>query len=320
MALSLEQYAEFLEKRGDPAPAGPEPEPFPRAKPFVKPLAGIRAVIWSGYGTLMLTPGSEVHLLNPDAIMRRISLEKTIQEFKMWQSMSRKPGEPSQYMATIIEQIVSQKLAATTGLGVGNKPEYRIEKVWDAVLDRLVQKDYAYDVAFYGDREDFTRKIAYYYVRASQGSSLFPRTLTTLRELKQRGLGVGIHADGQCVTPVTLGRLLAEQGRFTALGELFDPALCIWSYETGLKKESPGSWQTLGRALADRGIEPASVLYVGNDPERDLAPARKREFRTALFLGDRHSADVRPEQLKDPRTRPDILLTSLDQILDVVTG
>ena len=51
-----------------------------------------------------------------------------------------------------------------------------------------------------------------------------------------------------------------------------------------------------------------------------LQPAKKLGMRTALFAGDKASLEATPEQLKDPASRPDVLLTELSQITDVVTG
>jgi FMN phosphatase YigB (HAD superfamily) len=73
----------------------------------------------------------------------------------------------------------------------------------------------------------------------------------------------------------------------------------------------------LSKAVGDAGLEPGQVLYVGSQPEEEIAPAKKRGFRTALFLGDKASADVSPDHLKQDRTRPDALLTRLEQVLDV---
>ena len=52
MALSLEQYASYLDTRDLPWPAAPEVDP-PKAKPHLKRLHGIRAVLWNVYGTLL---------------------------------------------------------------------------------------------------------------------------------------------------------------------------------------------------------------------------------------------------------------------------
>jgi hypothetical protein len=51
---------------------------------------------------------------------------------------------------------------------------------------------------------------------------------------------------------------------------------------------------------------------------RDIAPAKRAGFRTALFAGDRNSLSATSEQMKDPVTRPDVLITELPQILEVI--
>src|SRR5215471_18390309 len=101
MALSLLKYAEHLDARNDPRPLGPEPEPFDSAKPHLVPQP-VKAVVYSGLGTLWLA-ASEPELLPSDSVMRKIALEKTVAEFKMWASMSRKPGDPEDYLAVMVQ-------------------------------------------------------------------------------------------------------------------------------------------------------------------------------------------------------------------------
>jgi FMN phosphatase YigB (HAD superfamily) len=57
---------------------------------------------------------------------------------------------------------------------------------------------------------------------------------------------------------------------------------------------------------------------VGSSLSRDIAPAKKHGFRTALFAGDKASLSATSEQLKDPTHRPDVMLTELSQVLEVV--
>lgn len=315
MAYSLEKYAEFLDERGDPAPLGPAPAPYRSAQPYLPRIPGIRCVVWNGYGTLLLLSGGTPQLLNPDPTMRKIALEKTIHEFKMWQAMTRKPGEPSKYMETVVRQ-VADRLAMTRY----NAPhcELRFDAVWAGVLGRLFQKEYSYDTGFYGELGDYCQKITYYYLRASQGATAVPQASPTLRELRDRGLAQGVHADGQCNLPAQLWRCLTAHGTVASLAELFDPALLLWSFEIGMRKTGASSFQALLRALAKRGYAPQNVLYVGSDVERDIAPANRHGLRTALALVDKGSTAVTPEQLKDKRTRPDCLLTELGQVLEIV--
>lgn len=315
MPLTLEQYAELLDQRGEPRPAGPVPTPFPKLKPLVKPMPDIRCVVWSGYGTLMLISGGELFLVSPDPIMRKVAFEKTIQEFKMWQSMSRKPGEPWAYMCQIFEEILS---AIRMKMSVVKGAEVRIEQVWERVLARLFQKDYYFDTAQYGDKAEFCKKISYYYLLASQGVALWPNALSVLKELAKRKVVQGIYGNGQCNSPIVLSRGLQAQGEFAGLPECFTAEFCLWSFETGFRTESPAAIELLLKALLGKRIDPAEALVVGTDAERDVAPAKRRGIKTALLLADRPSCKVKQAQLDNRATRPDVLLTSFEQILDVV--
>ena len=77
--------------------------------------------------------------------------------------------------------------------------------------------------------------------------------------------------------------------------------------------------QTLG-VLRKRGITPDQVLHVGSRITQDIVPAKRLGMRTALFAGDSASLQATGEQLRGPATRPDILLTELAQLADVVTA
>src|SRR5688572_3848713 len=172
MALSLLKYAEHLDARDDPKPAGPEPKPFPSVKPHLT-LQPVKAVIYSGLGTLWLA-AREPELLPTDETMRKIALDKTVTEFKMWASMSRKPGDPSDYLCAMLQTIADKLIAANLLTG---RTEIRIEQVWQGILDRLFQKEYAYDAGFFGSPGEYSEKIALYYQRASQGMSVPAKAL-----------------------------------------------------------------------------------------------------------------------------------------------
>src|SRR6266446_8356834 len=111
MPLSLDQYAAYLDTRGLPWPAPPTPEPA-KAKPKLTPIRGLKAVLWNVYGTLLATPFGELVFEHPQSLLMDVALEKTITEFKMWGSMSRKPGQPSEYMRHLYtEELLKQRAA-----------------------------------------------------------------------------------------------------------------------------------------------------------------------------------------------------------------
>src|SRR5215211_5696543 len=102
MPLTLEQYAEHLDNRPDLT--WPEPPELhgTKSRPYLKPLPGLRAVTWNVYGTLLTVSGGEFYREHPQSFVQDHALDKTIQEFKMWKSMSRKPGAPAGQLRVMI--------------------------------------------------------------------------------------------------------------------------------------------------------------------------------------------------------------------------
>jgi FMN phosphatase YigB (HAD superfamily) len=119
---------------------------------------------------------------------------------------------------------------------------------------------------------------------------------------------------------VQLQRGLAAQDPAATLDRLLTEGLTTLSYEARAKKPSERLFRQALAACARHGLSPAEVLHVGSRVTQDLIPARRLGMRTALFAGDRESLQATPEQLRDPLSRPDVLLTELDQIAEVVVG
>ena len=119
MALTLEQYARFLETRDLNWPASPEPAPA-KARPHLPPLPHIQLVTWNIYGTLLAISGGELFFQHPMQMVMELALEKTVQEFKMWASMSRKPGQPSEYMGQIYNRMLDEQRLAPARKESGN--------------------------------------------------------------------------------------------------------------------------------------------------------------------------------------------------------
>src|SRR5262245_59410221 len=208
MPLSLEQYATYLDTRADqPWPASPQATPV-KARPHLVRL-GIRAVLWNVYGTLLAIPQGALLFEHPQAFIMNNALDKTIQEFKMWASMSRKPGQPSDYMLSQYRQLLSEQSMAPGG--TERHPEPVVERVWETILKRLMQKDYKFDASFYGSMNELSRKVAYFFHASLQGTACYEGAARAVRHVQERGLSQGLLADGQCFTPVQLARGLLAQ-------------------------------------------------------------------------------------------------------------
>ncbi len=315
MPLTLEQYIERLDSRADlPWPAAPKIDPV-KAKPSLQTLP-VRAVFWTVYGTLVAIPAGEIQFEHQHDFVTDAALDKLIKEFKMWNSMSRKPGAPSAYMKELFRKALTT--LQLTGGGGEKYPEVLAERIWDDIVKKLQQKEYTFDAATYGPPSEYVRKIAYFYHASIQGTGPYPGAADAMKLAADRGVVQGLLGDGQCFTVGQLQRCLRLQDPGFELDAVVPASMRVISTDRKAKKPSDTLFKAAVQAAAARGISPPEVLHVGSNLTRDIAPAKKHGFRTALFAGDRNSLAATPDQLKDPATRPDVLLTELPQVLDVI--
>ncbi|HJZ59116.1 MAG TPA: HAD family hydrolase [Gemmataceae bacterium] len=312
MPLTLEQYVERLDERTDlPWPKAPPLDP-PKAKPHLAQFK-VRAVMWNVYGTLVAVSGGELAFEHPQEFVMDAALDKLIKEFKMWNSMSRKPGAP----AVHLKEAYTKALTTLRMVGTGEKfPEVAVERVWEDVVKKL--RDYTFDVLTYGSLNEFARKIAYFFHASIQGSGPYPGAAETIKMIREGGRPQGLLADGQCFTPGQLQRCLKQQEPDFDINAVFPPPLRVISAEKKARKPSDTLFKAAVQALAAKGVSPEQTLHVGSSLVRDIGPAKKHGFRTALFAGDKNSLSATPEQLKDPAFRPDVMITELAQVLEVI--
>ncbi len=315
MPLTLEQYADYLDTRDLPWPAAPGVQQ-PKAKPHLVSLSEVRLVTWNIYGTLLAIAGGDLFFEHPQKFVMDLALDKTVQEFKMWASMSRKPGQPSEYMGQIYKNVLAeQRMAPSPG---EKNPEMQADKVWDAILKKLLQKDYKFDAGFFGSLNEYCKKIAYFFHASLQGIACEPGAAQAMEHVHSCGLSQGFIADSQCFTLIQLERGLKKEGCATALRTMAPESFWALSFEQKSRKPSERLFRHLLAAAAQKGIEPREILHVGARIAQDIAPAKRLGMRTALYAGDKESLQATGEQLKDAATRPDVLLTELSQLRDIV--
>src|SRR5215470_6752977 len=177
MPLTLEQYATYLDTRGLPWPAAPEVEQ-PRARPHLKRLRHVRAVLWNVYGTLLAVPGGELYFEHPQKLVMDAALDKTVQEFKMWGSMTRKPGQPGEYLGVLYRrELEQQRLAPSPHEPF---PEIATDQLWAGIVKKLFQKEYEFDTKFFGSLNEFSQKVAYFFQASLPGTASPPGATTAL--------------------------------------------------------------------------------------------------------------------------------------------
>jgi len=315
MPLTLQQYATYLDSRKLTWPAPPEIE-APKAKPHLVALPNIRAITWNVYGTLLRISFGDLIFEHPNDFIMNVALDKTIQEFKMWASMSRKPGQPADYLREIYTHLLSEQRLFAAG---GERfPEVLAERLWEGFIKKLFQKDYVFDASFYGSLNEFSRKVAYFFHASLQGTVCYPGAAFALCHTVERGMLQGLIADGQCFTSVQLERgLLAEDPAFN-LDAVIPAKNKVFSHEVRGRKPSERLFRQGLNAMAEQGITPSEILHIGSRVVQDIVPAKRLGMKTGLFAGDKASMQATADQCKDNASRPDVLLTELSQIADVI--
>lgn len=310
MPLTLDQYATYLDTRQLPWPAPPKPD-VPKVRAHIRQFDGIRAVLWTVYGTLLAIPEGDLKLEVANEFVMNVALDKTIHEFKMWGSMSRKPGQPADYMREIYKKALDEQRLAPAE---DKYPEIASEKIWESIIKKLFQKEYKFDAGFYGSLNDYSRKVAYFFQASLQGTGCYDNAASAMRFVADQGIAQGLLADGQSFTATQLARGLARQDESAKLDSLVPAGNRILSFEHRARKPSDILFQAAVEAMSAHGIEPGEILHIGSNLTRDIGPAKKWGMRTALFAGDRTSLAATSEQLKDSQLRPDALLTDLKQL------
>jgi hypothetical protein len=316
MPLTLEEYADHLDHRSDLQwPAAPQVRGT-KSKPHLKRLDSVRAVVWNVYGTLLSISGGQFFREHPDDFVMDLALDKTIQEFKMWKAMSRKPGKPSRQLRDML-QAISAELSFQVEKGE-RYPEIPVERVWEAVIRKLQQNEYIINTAFYGPIQDFAVKIAYFFHRSLQGTGCDHGAAESVRWIYEHGYWQGLLADGQSFTAMQLRRGLAEQDPDLPFHLCFPASHQVLSHAALARKPSDRIFKEMLRRLQDSRVAPEQTLYVASRLADDLAPARRHGFITCLYTGDQSSVEASPEAVKDKHRRPHLLITDFRQVIEML--
>jgi len=317
MAKSLQQYIHWLDVREDLIwPKPPQLQPV-KATPSTKPLPGIRAVTWSIYGTLVRIAEGDLLHFPADQMRMQVALDKTIREFNMWYSMSRKPGAPWEYMYQQYKRLVEDRRLVATA-HKGDLPEVDSSDIWKILIERLQQKEFEYDVEFYGDLDELAQKVAYFFHASLQGITATEQALRTLLAISRSPLRQGLIANAQPFTVLQMLRVLATQGTLPPLDQLFDAEGMTLSFVLGVRKPSPSIYKVSLEKYRALGIQPQQILHVGSRLAGDLSIAKKYGIQTVLYAGDKTSLAASKEDLSNSEIRPDRLITQLSQLRDIL--
>ena len=247
----------------------------------------IKCILFDIYGTLFISASGDISLAKQNSPqMEKINLLLAKYEIE------KSPPTLLDELHHAIEVRHAELHAKGTEF-----PEVKIDRIWQQVLPAVDQRR--------------IRQFAAEFELISNPVYPMPNLSDLLSTCRQQGTVMGIISNAQFYTPCMFNWFLDSDPQ--GLG--FSPDLIFYSYFFAMAKPSPALFKMAAEKLEEKEIQPASVLYIGNDMLNDIYPARKIGFKTALFAGDERSLRLRTA---DPRCRnltPDLVVTDLGQII-----
>jgi putative hydrolase of the HAD superfamily len=250
----------------------------------------VRCILFDIYGTLFISGSGDISPGRSDPHTDN-RLERLLAKYGITRS-------PRGILVELYEHIAIRHAELRQG-GV-DYPEVVIEQIWGKVLeikDQTAVRQFAVEFEF------ITNPV-----------SPMPNLESTLSDCRRKGLIMGIISNAQFYTPYLFTWFLDSD--IENLG--FDPGLLFYSYRFEVAKPSATLFKLAVDRLQPKGIDPAAVLYVGNDMRNDIYPAHASGFQTALFAGDRRSLRLRTEDPRCANLSPDLVITDLGQLTQYI--
>lgn len=270
-------------------------------------LRGIRCVAFDFYGTMFISGVGDISVDEEKKSSYSTYFTEALHStgFKIEQ---KKVGKVGLYY---FDEVLSNHIGRLKKRGV-DYPEPEIRSVWQEVLIRLQNEGFIWGSI---NRDNIARFAIEFEFRANTIWPV-PQLESILRGLLDRDLMLGIISNSQFYTPLAFKALMGQSP--TDFG--FEAELQKWSYSEGVKKPSLKLYRQFRDELPDKKLLPEEVLYVGNDLKKDMHPAQKMGFKTALYVGDQRSVRHTPEELNKSARQPDLVLDDLSQIKGCLQG
>ena len=277
-----------------------EPQP-PDVAHDLRKLEGIEAVVLDVYGTMFISGTGDISLADEGDSSEAIIEALTAVRFDI------KPHETTAVLADLYDEAIKSFMNERKSEGI-DFPEVNIVAIWEDVLSGLMEKG-----LLEGDLNDTTiRQFSVEYECRSNPIWPMPDLEETLNAIHDEQYALGIVSNSQFYTPLMFDAMLAS-----SVDELgFSKNLSVWSYQELIGKPSLMLYEVLrDRVNSKENFELENILYVGNDMLKDIYPADKLGFRTALFAGDERSYKTRSDDARCKNVKPDVTITELKQLL-----
>lgn len=270
-------------------------------KTFVQPkhcqLTDVRAVVFDVYGTLVVSGSGDIG--SADSNDHSSLMGRVVSEAGLADQLESLPTDQT------LKSTISKMNASRIGDDCPS-PEVDIVSVWQNVLANhgLPRAEQCIEQVVC---------LAATYESMANPTWPMPGAEEVLERLGSRGFDLGVVSNAQVFTPLLVQDLLILK-KFEGSGFRHD--LCFFSNRYRHSKPGDRLFQALLQNLQRRGILPQEALYVGNDMLNDVWSASQVGMKTAWFAGDERSLRPRGDDLRCRGLQPDLVLTSLTQLLD----
>jgi putative hydrolase of the HAD superfamily len=285
-------------------PIAPVPTGMNPCLPAEFPL---KAIIFDVYGTLLISDSGDIE----ESVISVLNLKKALKFSNIRMSGSALLQEGT--LNGMLDEFVIEVKEFHNRHRTTERPypEIDIQNVWETILLRhhaegRIQLDGSHCI----------KCMTFIFEILSNPLFPMPGMKEVIKELSYRKIPLGILSNAQFYTPVVLNYFLSDRLAEEDRVDYFDPDLTIFSYKYKRSKPDLFLFQVLASALEEKyGLHPEDVLFLGNDMQKDVYAGHITGFRTALFAGDRNSLRLREDIDQVRNTRPDYIITDLQQLL-----
>ena len=261
---------------------------------YFGPMAA-KAVIFDIYGTLLSSKAGDVGSDNNSG--EQAAFEVALQDGGWFPGQEQEPRAE----VSLLRESILRARRHRSDQGISH-PEVDIVHIWQEVLRGL---------GLTADDLDRVQLAALSY--ECRVNPVWPMAglQVVLEQLKGSGIQLGVLSNAQFYTPVLLEVLLERPF------SLFHPELLVWSYKELTAKPSLKLFELMNNRLAQLGIQPDEVAYVGNDLRKDIMPASTAGWRTILFAGDSRSLRLHSDDPELAGVKPDMVINDIRQLLQI---
>jgi putative hydrolase of the HAD superfamily len=299
-----EYIARYLVNQPEILPAPTGMQPYFQADPDIK------AVLFDIYGTLVISESGDIE----ESTITSENLKKALDEAGITLNGNLQTHRHilSEMLTRFKKEI--KRIHAENRSEEKPYPEIDILEIWETILTT-----YKNENLIHLSNSLCIKCFTFVFEMLSNNIYPMPGMKDVILKLADKGIPLGIISNAQFYTPVIMNFLLNNRLSEEELVEPFDPDLTVFSYQHMRSKPDLYLFERVRNiCMAKYGVRPEQILFVGNDMFRDIYPAAKAGFKTALFAGDRRSLRLRTDKPGMDSVNADYIITDLVQILKTV--